>query len=145
MNGHPRILAALSQGVKYEVRWFSQPAWALWWEERFLFPSRTEQLFLCRPSPTLSLHQLSYPSNYNLIILLSSKLVNVLHYLPQYPVIKIFSKIFVVGICSSLKQRPILYLTNVHFTFPQFHPRRGSPSYSLSTVLTGPKTQSKRF
>jgi len=37
---------------------------------------------------------------------------------------KYFPNVFVASICSSLKWRPILYLANVHFTLPQFHPER---------------------
>jgi hypothetical protein len=42
--------------IKYEVTWFQEPVWTLRIKGWFLFPSRAEQFFLCRPSPILSLH-----------------------------------------------------------------------------------------
>ena len=102
---------------------------------------KIEQCFLCPPSPSPSLHQLSYSSNYKCNYITKNKF-------RQCPTL-IISKYFYQNISQILsflllplkKDKFCIFLM---FTSPSgfFTPRR-SPQSPLNMMLTGPQTQSE--
>jgi hypothetical protein len=99
---------------------------------------------LCGTSPSLSPTSTEYSKSLQIYDITSIKF-------KQSPILdisqfwnQIISQYYLIlNICSSLKLRQVVYLTNVHFTIRPFCSSGRSPQYPLNIRLTGRRTQSE--